>query len=85
MASKPLNFYCTGINNLLNRWQQFIDVQESYFDQLKNFLNLFRNKTLFPNQVIFSGKPNEIVALTLLGFGISEEFGYEIFKREAMC
>ncbi len=32
LASMPLELYCTGINNLVNRLQECIDVQRSYFD-----------------------------------------------------
>ena len=32
LASKLLEIYCTGINNLINRWQKYIDVQGSNFD-----------------------------------------------------
>ena len=31
LGSKPLEFYCTGVNNLVNRRYQCIDVKGSYF------------------------------------------------------
>ena len=36
LASKPLEFYRTGINKLVNQWQKCI---RSYFDSLKNYFN----------------------------------------------
>ena len=40
LESKTLQVYCTGINNLVNRWLKCIDVQELFFDWLKQRLNL---------------------------------------------
>ena len=55
LASKTLKFYRTGINNPVNRWQRFIDLQGSYF----NWLNYwFRIKILSKNRILFSERPN---------------------------
>ena len=58
LSLKSLEFYCTGINDLVNPWQKCVDVQGLYLDWLKHCLNsliqVYSEIGLyFPNYLIF--------------------------------
>ena len=43
LSSKPLEFYCTDINNLVNRWQKSLEVQGLYSDWLKKLFKFINS------------------------------------------
>ena len=45
LASELLEFYCTGLNNLLNWCQKYVDVQGSYFDWLNTLFKVIHSGT----------------------------------------
>ena len=47
LASKLLEFYYPWINNLVDQWQKYIDVQGSNFHRLKYCLNSFAHEWKF--------------------------------------
>ena len=58
LTSKPFRFYHTGVNNLVNQWQKYIDIQGSCFNWLKQFEFINPGIRLFKIGTLFSKQPN---------------------------
>ena len=79
LAPKPFVFYRTGINNLFNWWQKYINVQRSFFGLVKSPIK-FINSGKYVYSKIGLYFPSNLIIFT----NPSARAGYDtrsIFKR----